>query len=300
MTAPAAHHTLVWLEDGVTRLAAAPAAGGALAGWWRSADGTPLLRSASPPVVASAGARALAQYPLVPWSNRIDQGGYHDEKTGWTALAPNTPHPTHAVHGSGWQQPWNVMAQASDQLHLRLESATPFAYTAEQVITLRDGRLDIVLTATHRDARPNWYGLGLHPYLPRTAQTRLQARAKGVWLGPAGQLPDTLSALPRDWVFAELRPLPTHTVDHAFEGWDGVCHIEQPDLGYRLVGRSEGADRYLLYCPQDEPFFCMEPVTHPVNAHHLPGRPGLRRLTRDERIHLHWQLDYVALGATGR
>lgn len=288
------HHALAWLDDGLTRLAVAPAAGGALAGWWRALDGTPLLRSANPPVAASAGPRALAQYPLAPWSNRVAHGGY-DDGAGWTALTPNTPHPEYAVHGSAWQQPWTIIEHTPDTLRLRLDSRLPFAYTAEQVITLANGRLDICLEVTHQDAHPNWHGLGLHPYFPRTAHTRVQARASGVWLGLPGQLPDTLAPLPADWTFAEPHALPHDTVDHAFDGWDGTCRIEQPDLGYRLDGRAQGCGLYLLYCPQGEAFFCLEPVSHPVNAHHLPGRPGLRRLAQGQSTHMRWQLDYRAL-----
>jgi aldose 1-epimerase len=35
-------------------------------------------------------------------------------------------------------------------------------------------------------------------------------------------------------------------------------------------------------CPVGLGFFCIEPVSHPVNAHHLPGRPGLRLLEQGQ------------------
>lgn len=36
----------------------------------------------------------------------------------------------------------------------------------------------------------------------------------------------------------------------------------------------------LAVLPAGARFFCFEPVSHPINAHHLPGRPGLRLLNR--------------------
>ena len=37
---------------------------------------------------------------------------------------------------------------------------------------------------------------------------------------------------------------------------------------------------YILYSPSDQAgFFCFEPVTHPVDAHNLPGGPERNGLT---------------------
>ena len=40
----------------------------------------------------------------------------------------------------------------------------------------------------------------------------------------------------------------------------------------------------LLYRPPDQAFFCLEPVTHPIDAFHLPDRPGLRVLRTGESL----------------
>ena len=36
--------------------------------------------------------------------------------------------------------------------------------------------------------------------------------------------------------------------------------------------------------------FCFEPVSHPIDAFHLPGRPGLRVLAQGEVLELRVQL----------
>lgn len=296
----AVNGTLLWLQDELTQLAVAPALGSAVAGWWRLADGCPLLRSTAhpgpdTPLPRETEPRALAQFPLAPWSNRIAQGGYAAPH-GWMPLAPNTPHDPYPIHGTAWQQPWDVVSHGSDRLCLRLRSTMPFAYTAHQEISLDGGCLDVMLRVTHEDAQPNWHGIGLHPYFPRTNATRLQAVANAVWVGPAGRLPDRRAPIPSGWAFsAAPRPLPGVTVDHAFDGWDGDVRIEQADRGYQLQGRSQGCGLFLLYCPQGQDFFCFEPVSHPVNAHHLPGQPGLARLQAGQSVALRWQLAYRPL-----
>ena len=77
------------------------------------------------------------------------------------------------------------------------------------------------------------------------------------------------------------------------------CRIEQPDLGYALECQASGADYFLLYCPPGLGFFCIEPVSHPVNAHHLPGRPGLRLLEQGQSTQLDFTLKYSAHGDAG-
>ncbi|GAB3379694.1 aldose 1-epimerase [Azotobacter armeniacus] len=287
------------LQDRLTRLTLAPEIGGSLAGWQALDSGWPLLRPATADDLASGSPRRLACYPLVPWSNRIDRGGFANPD-GWLALAPNSPGEPLPIHGSAWQQPWRVLEQGAQHAHLALDSASPFPYRAEQRIDLDEGRLDLVLEVQHLGSAPAWYGLGLHPYLPRTPATRLQAQASGVWHEPGHRLPERCIVLPAEWDFREPRALPEETLDHAFDGWDGCCRILQADAGYALECRAEGAGLFLLYTPQGRDFFCFEPVSHPVNAHHLPGRPGLRLLASRQRLRLGWSMHYRAVGPGGR
>jgi aldose 1-epimerase len=134
----------------------------------------------------------------------------------------------------------------------------------------------------------------LHPYFPRTANTRLQAPAEQVWLCDAATLPTERVALPAEWDFQQLKTLPKALVDNGFCQWNGHCLIQQPDLGFELECRAHGSDYYLLYCPPGLDFFCVEPVSHPVNAHHLPGRPGLRLLEQGQSMALGLSLHYRA------
>nr|MDA8250534.1 hypothetical protein [Rhodospirillales bacterium] len=89
------------------------------------------------------------------------------------------------------------------------------------------------------------------------------------------------------WDFAAGRALPPGWINNGFVGWDGRATIGWPGRGLALAveAEAEGADGaaplavFLVYSPGAQAdFFCFEPVSHPVDAHHLAGRPGLFRL----------------------
>ncbi|SFP01078.1 aldose 1-epimerase [Pseudomonas sp. NFPP28] len=283
---------LIELEDNLTHLTLAPAVGASIVNWRVRASGQPLLRHSDQQALDTGLPGKLGCYPLAPWSNRIAQGGF-DNPDGWLALTPNSMTDPLPIHGSAWQQAWQVVSQSADEVVLELLCDTPFAYRAEQRFCLRGGELSITLRVTHLADNPAWHGLGLHPYLPRTAQTRLQAKASQVWMSDASKLPTGLAPVPAAWDFQTLKTLPEGLVDNGFCQWDGHCLIEQPELGYTLECQATGADYFLLYCPPGLGFFCIEPVSHPVNAHHLAGRPGLKLLEHNQSVQLNFKLKYI-------
>jgi aldose 1-epimerase len=285
------HPQILTLEDGITRLTLAPQTGGSIVNWSVIASGQPLLRHSDDEALSAATARKLACYPLAPWSNRIGDGGF-DTPDGWFALEPNSANDALPIHGSAWQQAWDVIEQSPQQACLQLDSTVPFAYRAQLRFSLQGGTLSITLTVTHLAPCAAWHGLGLHPYLPRTANTRLQAKAAQVWLCDDAGLPTQLENLPAHWDFNNLNDLPQTRLDNGFTEWDGNGLISQPDLGYELECRATGSQFFLVFCPPGLNFFCFEPVSHPVNAHHLHGHPGLRLLKQGESAELNFSLSY--------
>ena len=284
---------MIELKDELTHLTLAPEIGGSIVNWTVRSTGQPLLRHSDTHALNTGLPGKLACFPLAPWSNRVSAGGF-DCPDGWLTLTPNSLTDPLPIHGSAWQQPWQVVAQSRNDAVLQLDSTTPFAYRAWQRFHLNEGRLSIELHVTHLAERAAWHGLGLHPYLPRTPDTRLQAKAGHVWMCDASKLPTQLSAVPTDWEFQSLKALPDRLVDNGFCEWDGHCLIQQPDLDYELHCQATGSDVFLLYCPPGLDFFCIEPVSHPVDAHHLPGRPGLRLLEHGQTTELGFSLQYRA------
>ena len=68
--------------------------------------------------------------------------------------------------------------------------------------------------------------------------------------------------------------------DSGYTGWDGTTFIEQGEDSISCkITASNNLQTAIIYSPNDKSdFFCFEPVSHPVDAFNLPGRPGLEEL----------------------
>ena len=278
------------LTSRALRLVVRSEIGGSIArfDWIDGAEAMPLFR---PWDGRSGDPNDHGCYPLVPWSNRISGGGIEAGGRFWP-LRPNRPGEPYPIHGDGWQRPWRVERHTAAEISMALESSdqSPFDYRAELAYALADNALTMRLAVQHRGAVAAPYGLGFHPWLPRTADTLLELSAADVWLEqadhlPAGKVP--IAERP-DWDFARARPLPAGWINNGFAGWSGSARVRWPGHGLQLtVTATAELDTCIVYSPdRDAPYFCLEPVSHPVDAFHLPGMPGLRVLRSGERFEL--------------
>ncbi len=268
------------LENRALRVDVLPEAGGGLLRFDWLGDGgvVPIFRPGEA-AAAQQDPRTLACYPLVPWSNRIGGGRFTFE--GHAVEVPRTregePYP---LHGHGWLMPWRVVSQtaASVELAAVVDHGQPFRYSARLRYTLSASSLHVLLSVRN-EGTPLPFGLGLHPFFPRTPGVRLQARATAMWQAAPDHLPTVSQAPPADADFRKLRPLAvTANLNHSFEGWDGHAEIAWPDQRL-LLSTSADTSRYVLYTPTDADFFCFEPVDHAINAHNLQGLPQDHGLT---------------------
>lgn len=292
-------HAIVWLEHAQQRLGLLPGLGGGVAAWqwlrpqgafdlWRPWDGERPDRY------------TFASFALVPWSNRISGGGFeHDGR--FHPIAPNRPGEPYPIHGDGWLQPWACSQVAPATLALWLDSdrfdGNPYVYRAEQRFTLVDGGMDQLLSVTNRGELDLLFGLGQHPYFARDEGTRLHAPVRGVWLSGADPLPtEHTTRFPPGW---DLHDASAHgpMIDNCYTGWPGVARIAWPQAGVRLDMRVPGvSDGYcLLYRPPVGAAIAFEPITHPIDAFHLPGRPGLHVLQPGQSMSLQVQWRFAAL-----
>ena len=303
-------HEIVWLEHAKQRLGLVPTLGGGVAAWqldrqadqpdgrldlWRPWDGV------------NEDRYSLANFAMLPWSNRISGGGF--EQAGhFHAMAPNRAGEPYPIHGDGWLQRWRIEQTAADTLVMHLEShrfdGNPYAYRATQTFTLVEGGLDQSVHVTHLGDEPLPYGLGLHPWFVRSAGMRVTAPVRGVWLCGDDPLPTRhTDRFPPSWDLNVGAPVAGSLIDNAFTGWSGEALIDWPEESLSLVMRvpavqaSGQADGYcLVYRPPQGPAFCFEPVSHPIDAFHQPGRPGLRVLAQGESLELRvqWRVQELA------
>jgi aldose 1-epimerase len=254
-----------------------PGVGGGLArlDWLRGGAPEPLLRGLPHDVAGLPIPSQLACFPLLPWSNRMAPTGFGFEGKRHVP-APNRAGEPCPIHGDGWQQPWQVAAHYDTSLTLALDrsNAAPFAYTAELRYTLADDALVVELTVCNAGAIALPFGIGLHPWMPDPQGALLQAGANSVWIAGPDKLPVVRQDIPAHWRFNNPAPLPQDGVDNVFEGWHGAATIAWPARRLALEVQAD-MDYFILYVPPGRDFFCFEPVDHPINAHNLPGYPGL-------------------------
>lgn len=293
---------LHWLEAHGQRLCLIPSAGGGVAAWQWLRDAEP-LDIWRPWDGRTARMQALASYPLLPWSNRISGGGF--EHAGrFHALAPNTADDPYPIHGDGWLQPWTLSDAGGDRAQMRLRSARfgggPHVYEAVQTFELQAGglRQSLEVRNTGEEALP--FGLGQHPWFTRTPACRLSATVGGVWLARPDRIPTGYTdRFPEGWNLNQGVAVDRIVIDNGFGGWSGAVLIEWPERRLRLHMRSElqgpAADARpdcLLYAPAEPPVFCFEPISHPIDAAHLPGWPGWQVLAPGQSMALRveWQI----------
>jgi len=265
---------LITLRRGDTDVTLAPRAGGGIAAFrWQGVD---VMRPASHTALANLDPLGLASFPLVPWSNRIANGRFTWEGRDVKLPLNFGEHP-HAIHGHGWQRPWEVEAQdtTSATLSYRHEAAEwPWTYRAEQRVELVDDGLDVRLSLENRSDRPMPAGLGHHPYYLKTPGMRLEAHLEGWWETDEFIMPVRYVEERRDDWSEKLHS--ATTTDNVFAGWDGTARIIWPERNIALVMTTSEAARWMvIYSPPDQPITCIEGVTHPTDPFNEPDHPGL-------------------------
>lgn len=284
----------IQLDNGRLRLVVAPELGACAIRFdaLTSKGPLPLFRPGSE---ATRDPNRMGLYPLLPWSNRIASAGFVWRGRHYSLDANMAGEPL-PIHGDGWQQPWRV--ESLDQVEVRLGLRScwqpPFDYRAALRYRLDAASLDVTLSLTHLGSQPAPYGLGLHPWFPRSADVRLEAPADGVWMVDADQLPTHWQRLEpaAAWDFTSASALPAGRIDNLFTGWSGRATLSWPERDVSLeIATTPALSRYLLFSPGAQAdFFCFEPVSHTVDAHHFeaPASHGLVELQQGQRLAQQW------------
>lgn len=216
---------LTHLRAGKLGLVLAPETGGAIArfDWIDGALRMPILRGATGGLSRVLDA---ACFPLVPFVNRV-RGGAFSFRGREVRLTPNMAGDPSPLHGQGWLAPWDVMAHrpAAAELRFRHEAGEwPWAYEARQRFGLDDGGLDVALSCRNLSDEPMPCGLGLHPYFPCTAATRIDTGVTHAWTIDEHVLP--VEKVPATGRFdLSDRAVCAQALDHGFGGWSGCAHI---------------------------------------------------------------------------
>jgi galactose mutarotase-like enzyme len=227
---------------------------------------------------------AGGMFPMLPLANRV--AGNRFIFQGREIVLPR--HHADArffLHGDGWLQRWDIIGQGDDYcvLQLRRQHACGFDYLAQIRYQLQRNQLIASLTLTHLGDVPMPYGGGFHPFFNFDKHDRVQFQASGYW--PEGEL-----HLPLDWQgilpdYADFA-LPQYGEDSwlnvGYSGWNGRVRVVNNVMSVIMLSATPWL---MLFRMQGEPFLCLEPQSHPVNAHNMHGQPGLRVLGMGDTFH---------------
>lgn len=224
------------------------------------------------PVLWEGGDSAL--FPMVPLANRVAGNGFTFQ--GREITLPQSPvDERFFLHGDGWQALWQVALCTDTEcvLTLRRQHACGFDYQAALRYQLREHVLRAELTLTHLGRQPMLYGLGFHPWFYFDDRSRLQFSASGYWPEGEHHLPQTWeSAIPPDIDFSVAQQGRDRWLNVGYSGWNGVATILHEVMKITITAQTPWL---MLFRMSGKSFLCLEPQSHPVNAHHMPGQPGL-------------------------
>ena len=147
----------------------------------------------------------------------------------------------HAIHGVGWQRPWQLL-EASATFALmsfehRPDPSWPFAFDCSQAFRLGPDALELTLSGTNQSDQPAPFGLGWHPYFVKRPGSRVRFAAAGRWdMGP-----DKLPTLRKtssgvDSLCSAL------DIDHCFDGWHGAVVLQDSEMTAVSYTHSDAAD----------------------------------------------------------
>ena len=273
MTLAALDDDRLELADGRWRLVVAPSQGGSLLAC--ELDGLPVLKPSPQPPAPGLEPVSSCYFPLIPYSNRIENGQFRFGGT-FIQLAQNVSGSPHALHGHGWQTAWQVIERRRSGCTLSFFHAAtrewPWAYEGRQTIAIAGEELRITLAIQNLAPGDMPCGLGFHPFLPRTSDARLEFEAARVWDGGAGAFPTMRVAVPEPLDFRNgPRVSDRQGTDHCFDDWQGRATVSGGGSKRTLVLEGSAETRFLIvYIPESADYFCVEPATHAVNAMNLP------------------------------
>lgn len=246
----------------------------------------PVLR---PSPRQTVSAMDTACFPMVPYANRIAHGRFRHEHRDWHIALNFGEHP-HAIHGVGWQLPWQVTRRSPDSIALCLEYSGgedwPWPFLAEQRIALDPGGASFVLSICNRADRAMPVGLGFHPAFPAAPTTRMRTTLGAVWLADDERLPTVRAATSHfaDWQAGALVCRDT-LLDNCYENWSRHLSLTTGDATTSLTADA-GLDWLHVYVPPHSQYICAEPVSHmpdALNRMASDANTGIRLLGAGER-----------------
>jgi aldose 1-epimerase len=242
---------MIVLEAGDVVATVSPSDGGRIA--QITVGGTDLLIDA-----ADGDALRWGSYPMVPWAGRLRDGRFTFDGTSYAVPANLGPH---AIHGTAFTAPWEVLDVGVDHVELGCPLTWALGGTAHQHLQLGPDGLVCVLSAmAGGQAMPAT--LGWHPWFVKPVHDRLSFDS--MYLRDDDYVPTGLLVTP-----------PERPWDDCFVGAHHPLQLDVPGNGGSVrVTVSSDCDHWVVY-DQPEHATCVEPQSGPPDAFNIGGATRL-------------------------
>lgn len=235
------------------------------------------LRPASTEALAARDPLGMASFPLLPYCNRLRDARFVFNEQKIDLSRDENPF-DHALHGHAWRRPWRVGMTSSNalELHLNHEPSNepahhwPYRYEATQRFELGESaNLLVTMSIRNLSDRPMPFGMGHHPYYPRTPATRVRTNVRAMWHATKDLLPTFLGVHACVELLASPEGMAADAfdLDNNFAGWSRLATIDWPDERRSVILSADAPfDHMVLYAPAaHRELLCVEPVTNTVD-----------------------------------
>ncbi len=259
-------------------------------------DGPIALMRPYSPATGSIHPTLAAAFPLIPFANRVRGGGFRFEDQE-ICFRPNLSDGQPYLHGDAWLGEWRIVERSSRFVQMAFtraaDAVSPYAYTAEQVLSLDGNGLRVELSVTNDGRWALPFGLGHHPYFPWRPGAMVRVGKHGAfWTEGFDYLPARPMSVPDDLRFDDFAPPPRRRVNNVIDDWDGRAWVRWPDVGLELAVEASEAFRWLMLfinTPERDPgyrfdYFCLEPMTHSPGGHGAGAESGFTVLAPRETM----------------
>lgn len=275
----------MWLEKDQFKIELAPEQGALMRRLrWRDPSGHwhDLLRLPFTEGDVSGEPRRFGLWPLVPFANRAF-GAVMDDGVNRYHMPVNDPAMGATIHGFGWENAWVMTDKTPASLTMMHErkgegEADPYHYHAEMTVSILNDAVRIDISVMNRSNLRLPYGLGLHPWFPASADTRLELRAEGELVLGEGYRAKGRKSFANGGPYAAgpvfRKP---HEIAHSFLEWDGMANIITGSTGLGMTITASPSLRHpVVWAPAEADFLCIEPQSHSLGA---PSEKSAREAT---------------------
>ncbi len=262
---------------------------------------TDLLYSPQSRPHSTTGIPLYGCWPLVPFANRAFDGLLRFENQE-IQLPLNDG--TSTMHGFGWQNNWQVIANCERSITLQHESGnrfTPFNYRAEQTLELNENGAMLILKLHHLGDTPLPYGIGFHPWFNCDAHTKFCAKADKLMVFVEGYRPIGIANLDEKSDYSKPKPVQNGAeIALNYCEWDGEAQLDYETHSI-MIKASKTLRTPVFWQPKNADFVCFEPQSHASGApseHAAQISAPLQILAKGESLEGWMQISYHAAHAS--